>query len=139
MKEIARRVPIDRTAARVTQAGPKGLESAKTIAQTHSDTPLPTYRVPSGIKDLTGKAVGSLTVIGLAKPTETKQEQVGNHRLWVCRCVCGRYLTRRAKAINNPKNTQDCCDHCRHVLFLRRRATYQALGFNPDECSGETE
>lgn len=134
MKRIATARPVDRTAARVTQSGPKGMESSKRIAQAHSQTPLPTVPIPRHIVDLRGRTFGTLTVVGLAVSTDTVQRQAGNHRLWVCRCVCGNYLTRRAKAINNPKNTIDACDRCRQVQFLRRRSEYQQLGFNPDEA-----
>ncbi len=133
MEKIARRRPVNRTAALVTQPGPKGLQSDKVIAQTHSDDRLTTIPIPRTVEDLSGRVVGSLTVIGLAEPTASLSQQSGNHRLWVCRCVCGRYLTRRGKAIKNPNNTRDACDYCRQVQYLKRRSTFEQLGYNPDE------
>ena len=65
MEEIARRRPVDRTAARVTSIGPKGLDSGKVIAQVCSPTPLPLRPVPSDRTDLTGRTIGHLVVVGL--------------------------------------------------------------------------
>lgn len=133
IQAIARRVPIDRTTARVVSVGPKGLDARKRITQAHSDVPLTTVAIPKSVRDLRGRTVGTLTVVGLAEPTKTQQKQQGNNRLWVCRCVCGHYLTRRGKAINNPSNQSDACDHCRYVQNLRRLSTFRELGHYPDE------
>lgn len=143
MKDIATRTPADSTAARVTSPGPKGLESGKRIAQVHSDVPLPMQQdVPPAVKDLRGRTVGKLTVIGLAKPTGRSTKQNGSGRLWVVRCSCGHYETRRAKAINNPKNADiDACDLCRHVTYLQRLDAHrQEFGptFVPS-CCGSTD
>lgn len=134
IEAVVTKRPVNRTAALVTQPGPKGLESSKRIAQAHSDDRLTTVPVPRSVRDLRGRTFGTLTAIGLAEPTASISKQQGNQRLWVCRCVCGRYLTRRAKAINNPNNTNDRCDPCRQVAYLRRRSTFNTLGYNPDEC-----
>lgn len=129
MKEIARRRPIDRAAARVTSAGPKGYESDKQIAQVYSATPLPLRPIPAhpSLPDLTGTTRGLLTVVGLWA------ERHGEKALWVCRCVCGYYVTRRTKALTNTRNASDRCDRCRQVAWLRRTSVYQQLGYNPDE------
>jgi hypothetical protein len=131
MKEIARRRPIDRTAARVTSAGPKGYESSKQILQVCSPTALPLRpfprRAPSSCRNLAGIVRGRLTVIGLWA------ENPSHHALWVCRCVCGYYVTRRARALTNPRNDKDRCDRCRELVYLRRTSQYIATGQNFDE------
>jgi hypothetical protein len=65
--------------------------------------PLATRPVADG-EDLTGRLVGSLTVMGYAKHYP---------RSWVVRCGCGRYTTRTSRALRNPANAEDTCDACR--------------------------
>lgn len=55
--------------------------------------PLPTGPLTAGVKDLTGRAVGRLTVVGLAPSN-------GSGARWVVQCDCGRY------GINRPKFLQ---------------------------------
>lgn len=127
---IATGRPIDRTAALVLNRGPKGLESAKRITQVVSPTALRWCGLTSehrrtGVPDLTGMTVGNLTVMGLwaDRPKAT------NGLLWVCRCVCGWYVTRKARAIRNPANHLDCCERCRQVLYLKRQSALRDLRF----------
>lgn len=135
MKDIARRRPVDRTAARVTAEGPKGYESSKRILTDFSEAPLPMRKIPRDAPKLVGVVCGWLTVIGMA------QKRSSNGALWVCRCVCGYYTTRRSESIRNPRNAAvDRCDRCREVQFLKRRSLRQQLGYNPDEIAvGERE
>lgn len=129
-KIIASR-PVDATAARVTSAGPKGLESSKRIAQAHSDVPLPMRSVPSEVRhNLIGRSFGRFTVIGLSV---TRPSQPGG-QAWVCRCSCGQYEIRRSRSIQNTKNAAiDRCDRCRQVEYLRRLSERRQLGYYPDE------
>ena len=129
MKDIATRRPADATAARVTQPGPKGYEPSKLILQVCSAVPLPLRPVLKGQLDLTGRTVGRLTVCGLTP----KGASPNARGLWSCRCVCGYYTTRHAQAIQNPKNTSDCCERCRHVQHLRKVSTYRQTGVNADD------
>lgn len=66
--------------------------------------PLATKLPPADGEDLTGRQVGELTVVGYARHYP---------RSWVVRCGCGVYTTRSSKAIRNPANSGDKCDHCR--------------------------
>lgn len=69
--------------------------------------------------DLTGVRFGRFVVYGLA----------ANHQArWACRCDCGRYALRSAKAIKNPSNDLDRCDHCRHLAFLKREEEWRQTG-----------
>lgn len=127
MEEIAKRRPVDRTAALVTQPGPRGLDSAKRIACVFSPTPLPTRPVPRGAVNLTGQRCGQLTVIGLARDIR---------HLWVCRCVCGYYVTRKAKAIKNTRNQDiDRCERCRELAWLKRQDARRSTGRYGNEQS----
>jgi hypothetical protein len=124
--------PVNRTAALVTQRGPKGVELENTIAQVHSDVALPMrpFTGEPNLPNLTGHVFGTLTVMGLwAHKTEA-----GALR-WVCRCRCGSYLTRSTKAIRNPQNARDACDKCRHLAYLKKATQWRATGIDGDQNS----
>lgn len=69
-----------------------------------SSEPLATRAAPQDGEDLTGRLIGSLTVIGYARSYP---------RAWVVRCSCGSYTLRSSKAIRIPANAGDKCDQCR--------------------------
>lgn len=108
-------LPINKTAALVTQKGVHYV-SGKKIQTCESRNPIAT-KIISKIErenpefvDVTGFVVGRLTVLGRALYGPN----------WVCRCTCGTYCVRKRKAILNPNNTQDRCEECRHLAFLKR-------------------
>lgn len=70
---------------------------------------------------LIGMKVGRLTCLGLSADTPKR---------WVVRCVCGNYLLRSAKALNNPNNAHDACDHCRHLIEIKRSEIWRRTGKN---------
>jgi hypothetical protein len=119
MDDLHARVAVDRVAAKVTKPG-EHFEPNKRVLTNDSDTPIAVQQVPSHIKDLTGTRFGRFTVIGFA----TKGG-------WVVRCACGKYSTRRQKAIINPENAQDRCEHCRHLAFLKWEDYRRRTGLNP--------
>lgn len=131
MEKIVTRRPVNRTAARVISIGPKGLESSKRIAQRHSDVPLPTrpytkaYAQSGNLPNLQGHVFGALTVIGL-----WKEKTEAGHLRWVCRCLCGSYLTRSTRSVQNHHNAKDACDKCRHLAHLKKAALWRATGIN---------
>lgn len=128
MKDIGARVPVDRVAARVVAPG-KAYVPDKKIVNHDSELPIevrPFNNVEvkaQGFIDLRGRVVGRFTVLGIAK------EYIGR---WVVRCSCGRYSTRTAKAIKNPNNHVDRCEHCRHLAFLQREEHYRRTGKDID-------
>lgn len=72
--------------------------------------------------DLTGRRVGRFTVIG---PLKEKNNRHGGSK-WVVMCSCLEwYETRSSKAINNPKNVDDCCRRCRHMKYVKRTYDYR--------------
>ena len=104
--------PINGLAARVASPGFQYTPDKK--VQT-ADSPFPIAihrprRLP-GAQDLTGRRQGRLVVVGLARDTRKR---------WVVRCDCGTFTLRTAKAIQNPANAEDRCEHCRHAAWLRR-------------------
>lgn len=121
---LAASAPINQDAALARDGGGFNYAPNKRITNDHWDAPQPTLKVPHGCPDLTGKKVGKLTVLGyLGGGTNG-----GNKSRWLVRCLCGQYESRRGKAINNPANTIDCCQVCRHTLFLKRESAYLATG-----------
>ena len=115
--DLHARAPVDRVAARVLRGNGVHFDPQKKVLTADSDLPLavraarcnetrnPTYM------DLTGVSFGRFRVIGLSREVREK---------WVVRCTCGRYSMRSAKAVKNPRNSSDCCEHCRHLQFLQR-------------------
>lgn len=77
--------------------------------------PIPEHSLHS-CQDLPGKKVGRFTVIGLAEEFNPKK----NAR-WVVRCSCGRYEFRKAKALRNPSNIDDCCSECKNLKMIQYR------------------
>ena len=107
--------PVNAEAAKALQKG-EHYDGAVKNDQLTLDAPLVTSPYPGPKQDnLTGRIFGRLTVIGYrgggAKTHGT---------LWVVRCSCGRYATRRTKSIKNPKNTIDCCQYCKEIQYMKR-------------------
>ena len=114
------RFPINVTSSNVINGG-ASLEVNKKIQVYESEFPILTTAFnEKNQENLTGHVVGKLTVIGRAK------EKKG----WVVRCVCGTYAIRQSKAIKNKENFFDCCEVCRHRLFLRREDVRRQTGKN---------
>jgi hypothetical protein len=126
VSRIAAKTPIDATAAKVTSKPGRGFvyDSKKKICQEHSETPLPMKPfVVTGRgqgSDLTGVRFGRFTVVGYSA--------AGG--VWVVRCSCGMYSTRRGKSVQNANNADDCCEECRQVKYLRRKDEYRRHGIN---------
>ena len=128
MDDIHARVPVNRMAAISVSTGVHW-EPNKKIALEESDCPIETAPPPRNIalnphfKDLTGEKFGRLTVVGL-HATRTK--------IWVCRCSCGRYTTRRAKSVRNPENWGDRCALCQHLAYLKKESLWKSTGREVD-------
>jgi hypothetical protein len=58
---------------------------------------------------LAGRRFGRFIVLGLSVEFRGR---------WVCRCDCGNYEFRTAKAIRNPANHIDRCHPCRKAYFI---------------------
>lgn len=121
--------PVDRTAARVVSRG-ESHEYRVCEGAVNSDLPLET-RVPtpaelrtSTFRNLSGATLGRLTVIGISATTNAR---------WVCRCLCGSYVMRTAKAIKTAA-PDSCCHQC-HLLVLAKRHEFIRRTGKEIECS----
>lgn len=109
------REPIDRVAQRVVSTGVR-FESRSNLIdyQVLSETPLPIRPLPKEFRvdhDLTGKRVGWLVVLGLSL----------HRRKWVCRCHCGRYTLRSARALSQRHGRGvDRCGWCEKTRALKK-------------------
>jgi hypothetical protein len=113
--------PLDAKAGRVTAQVDEVFESKKKITQQHSDVPLPMRPIPrnSTTPNLINRSVGRLTVAGLSA---TGKSRPNRGALWVVRCVCGRYETRRTSSILSAANASDACEECRQTAFIQQQA-----------------
>lgn len=122
----AHTVPVDMNAVRVTRfQGVRYIPGPKKKQVVHSDTVLAVRQRMGNAPDLRGIRFGRFTVVGLAiKP----KEKLGSDKpaAWVCRCDCGIFEHRRAKAIRNPSNSGDSCQACRQIAYEARRAAYHS-------------
>lgn len=122
------RKPVNKTAATVISTGTHFIPQKK-IQTNDSDLPLAIRPLTKSelwhkdFRDLTGRRVGRFTVLGAS---------LDFPKHWVVRCACGRYSTRRSRAIKNPENTQDRCEHCRHLAALQCREVYRRTGKHAD-------
>jgi len=128
MADISNRVAVNKTAALVVGSG-FHYEPNKKIQNNDSDMPLPIVKMTKEIKsqssfvDFTGLRFGRFVVLGIARDYKSS---------WVVRCACGKYTTRRAKAIENPSNDHDRCEHCRHLAHLKRTDHWKQTGKDKD-------
>lgn len=110
--------PVNRQAALSTAKG-FSYEPSKTIIVREWEAP-PKLKYPTRKHlDLTGVRFGRLTVVGIDAEKAMTKNTIPT---WVCRCDCGRYTSRRAKAIKNPRNADDRCSLCLHAQFLQKEA-----------------
>ena len=119
--------PINKTAALVVSKG-YAYSSTKKISGTECSIAFPienteNHKRSNYVDDLAGKRFGRLTAKGIC---------VRTRGMWSCRCDCGMYVLRKAKAVKNPNNKLDCCSECRHLLHLKREAHYRECGKNKD-------
>lgn len=120
-----RREPIDRAAAMMFAAGVK-TPAVRMGTMNHWEAcpPLADLKRRNVHENLTGKRQGRMAVIGLARDIEAR---------WIVRCDCGDYEPRKAKAIKNPANSNDCCAKCRQMVESKRAHEFRATGRNRAE------
>lgn len=102
--------PINGTAARVIARG-ESFEYRPLESEVCSSMPLPLKPLPENVtEDLAGTKFGRLTVVGYS---------ADKGRRWVCRCLCGNYVLRRTKAVEQA--AQDAaCPQC-YLLAVSKR------------------
>lgn len=113
------RKPVNKTAALVVSVGEYYEPDKRVQVPAEGDLPIMTKPLPPNTENLSGTRFGRFTVIGMA------EEYPGR---WVVRCICGRYSLRVRKAIKNPGNKYDMCEHCRHLCYIKKREHFQRTG-----------
>ena len=124
--------PINRVARRVVQPGTH-YDNPVQLNQAHWENAPPTTGrfpgTPDG--DLTGTKFGRMEVVGYLASGKNKGA------IWLVRCSCGDYETRRSSAIRNGSNSIDCCNKCRHIQHLKRQRYWLSTGHQmPEDMRG---
>lgn len=120
--------PINKEAAVARDGSGDQFNSIKRICQIHSRECLPTIPCPKNKKNLTGKKRDRLTVIGLYAGEDNPKAVESKGSLWVCKCVCGAYVTRRQHKLAKDTTTIDACDECRQLEYLKHVERRKAYG-----------
>lgn len=125
MDDLHARIPVNQTASRVLASGthfiPQGNPSEQCFEIMPQIRPFP-YNYKRKLSDISGHKYGkhgNMEVIGLS---------ANNYGRWVVRCVCGRYVLRKRKAIFNPKNQHDRCWECDYLKIIKKRDLFRRTG-----------
>lgn len=116
-EKLAASAPVNKQAALSSSKGFQYTPSKVVLVQEWDAPPKLKEPLKSQL-DLRGRRKGRLVVIGLLADFAANK---ATRATWVCRCDCGRYTSRKAKSINNPRNEGDRCELCRHARFLSER------------------
>ncbi|KLU16719.1 hypothetical protein [Xenorhabdus griffiniae] len=82
------------------------------------------------LMQIQGYEYGFFTVLGV-RPLSQRSDRK-NSAIYVVRCRCGKYAVRTLKAIKNPGNVNDMCEHCHHLFNLRRKEIFRTTGKDVD-------
>lgn len=120
----AHAIPADIIARRVISKGIDFAVPDKVLQSVvHSRDPLPMEPPRNHLQSaIVGTIFGRMRVMG-CKPADGRDKA-----MYVCRCTCGAYEYRSAKAIRNPANQSDACYACRCIAQRRRNAHWKATG-----------
>lgn len=81
--------------------------------------------------ELIGRRVGRMVVLGIWNGGSRKQEAV-----WVCRCDCGYYEGRKAKAIRNTAFANSfMCSACMAVERIREQSAKPSTRFSRERAA----
>lgn len=116
-------IPINKTAALVTskQSADNKYESGYNTDVVWIN-PKKMRKIKKGAKDLTGQSQGRLTIIGLLAKKNPS---------WQCKCVCGKYTSRSAKAWRSQAIESYACNCCYRTLKLRVFEFFRLKGRYP--------
>lgn len=109
--------PANATAARVMAKGEHFAFSGD-ITEVCADIPLPIKEKPKHTECLAGVVFGRLRVIGLSASVNSR---------WVCRCICGNYVLRKATAIKRAASDA-ACQQCRLLAIAKRNEFTRRTG-----------
>lgn len=122
--------PVNKMAAMVVAGGEHYEPKNKPLGLHFENMPeLPNppkyHSLQTQITAMIGKRQGRLVVIAW-----WSQGDGSKTARWLCRCDCGEFTVRTAKAMNNQKNSGDRCYKCLNLVYLRRRNDYLSTGKN---------
>lgn len=133
-------VPVDRMAWRVIAPGEHYVPNKKIACLVFdSQPPMRGTRRGRGERrpeNLNGRTVGRMTVVGYWGPKVAPNGYFRGgaaNQVWVCRCSCGIHVTRTAKTIKAARDSDDCCEYCRHLKYMKRNEEFRRLGYNLDQ------
>lgn len=121
-----RREPVNREASLMFAKGLKppspktGVEQWEICPALHSPAMVRKLHPNKEGVDLTGTRFGRMAVEGLSK--------IHSPARWICRCSCGIYEIRTAKAVKNPNNGSDCCHQCRLLIEAKKHHHFHTTG-----------
>ena len=118
--------PVNKTSARVVARGEHWTPN-KLIDPRESQNPLPFGPIAANSDVRAGMKFGFLRVMGRASAEHSSKTKGAPY---VCRCLCGMYVIRRARAVLNPANDKDACGRCLQKQFLALRNEYRTYGRN---------
>lgn len=108
--------PVNATVAGVTNSkGDTWEYRHKSGALRWEDAPPPTVPLPDNSKIKIGHQQGRVRVVG------AYARGGNNGTVWLVRCACGAYETRRSKSLLKTKAEEDMCACCNKVQQLKRR------------------
>ncbi|WP_247842251.1 hypothetical protein [Pseudomonas sp. MWU12-3103b] len=115
--------PVNSVAARVVS---RGESFDYHVDEKHADSELPlSIRQPTdlelclpGFLNLVGVKFGRLIVLGISAETKAR---------WVCKCVCGYYVLRTAKAIKAGAKGS-CCNRCKLLANAKSAEYFRRTG-----------
>lgn len=115
---IAASAPLDRTASAVRDGSGDAWTPQKRTKVFHTDTPKLSPDAPGSSvgaefeASIKGLRFGRFVVVGRSVVQNPKRGAS-----WLCRCDCGQFENRKAKAMRSPLAGEDCCYQC---MALRR-------------------
>ncbi len=118
------RAPVARTAAMVFSKGVAAPDVKITCEHWEVCPPLKPKKLTSfqlTSDDLTNCRRGRFVVMGMARDHKAR---------WVVRCDCGDFELRTAKALRNPRNSDDKCVKCCKIDQAKRHHEFVTTGRN---------
>jgi hypothetical protein len=110
--------PLNKTAAMVSGEGEDYEFELHMGGRWYSKTPIPTKFFHNKLHNLTGKKIGSLTVVGYLGHRKAGSNMLSK---WLVRCVCGWYTIRNGHKLKKKikKGESDECIYCNKKRQVR--------------------
>lgn len=131
-------VPVNKQAAWVVS---KGSQWQRSGGSWRGIGPLRTRPVPDDMPSMLGVLNGDLLCVGLSAHHAGKNRK-GGAAVWICRCVCGYYVTRSTRALRTTERGEFdrlCCDVCYERVRLKKLQIFNETGLWPDQIEAGQE